>query len=244
MEDKKSDVSQSNNKPIYFLIIGVLLMLVAPFVLTRPAFNSILDLSDYGEIGDVIGGTTAPIINLIGAVLIFYSFREQQKANKIQFDGLNKEIEQNKIQFELNQQTTNYNVILELIKDIETLFEAERNIYASYDYTTVKYIEYLAVCIGEDGNINYGKHTSEIEALLNDFDYLSKTINLINTQNLSDTQRWILSFRLINYMESSFATYLDSIFNMVTLEMDTKFLHDFNILIAILSNARQVLRDY
>ncbi len=78
------------------MIWGLLILLAAPFVLTQPAFIELLDFSESGQIGDTIGGITAPIVSFIGAVLIYYSFEQQIEANKIQREALNIEIKQNR----------------------------------------------------------------------------------------------------------------------------------------------------
>lgn len=44
-----------------------------------------IDFSNTGEIGDTIGGLTAPVIGIIGAWLVFLSFREQWITNQIQY---------------------------------------------------------------------------------------------------------------------------------------------------------------
>jgi len=58
------------------------------YIFTRPAFLSSWNFSDTGQIGDTIGGITAPIINLIGAILVYISFRAQIEANRIQAKAL------------------------------------------------------------------------------------------------------------------------------------------------------------
>jgi len=64
--------------------IGLLILFFVPILLTRPAIWSILDFSKTGQIGDTIGGLTAPFIALIGALLTFLAFWMQFKANKEQ----------------------------------------------------------------------------------------------------------------------------------------------------------------
>jgi len=69
----------------YIFALGFILLLFGTILtLIQPAFWSGYDLSDTGEIGDTIGGITAPIINLLGATLVYSSFLEQNRANKIQ----------------------------------------------------------------------------------------------------------------------------------------------------------------
>ncbi|WP_345954770.1 hypothetical protein [Mucilaginibacter sp. PAMB04168] len=64
---------------------GLLLIIFASlYGFTRAAFWNSWDFSETGQIGDTIGGITAPIINIIGSILIYISFLSQNKANKLQ----------------------------------------------------------------------------------------------------------------------------------------------------------------
>ena len=105
------------NYKFYLLIIGVIFILFSSlYIFTRPAIWSGFDFSNSGQIGDTIGGITAPIINLIGAILIFISFKAQITANRIQFKLLNNEIEsQNK--------DRNFQVILDLFQALKNDFQ-------------------------------------------------------------------------------------------------------------------------
>jgi len=80
---------------IYLIVGVVLLIVISPVLLTLPTFDELFDFSDTGQIGDTIGGITAPFINLLGAILVYLSFSEQQKANKIQQEALLEEIRSN-----------------------------------------------------------------------------------------------------------------------------------------------------
>ena len=68
---------------VWLLILAAALVLCLPVILTQ---SSILgrnfDFTNSGQIGDTIGGITSPFFNLIAAVLIFLSFREQVKTNR------------------------------------------------------------------------------------------------------------------------------------------------------------------
>lgn len=81
------------SKNITILTLGVILILfTSVYLLTRQNIFESWDLSDTGAIGDTIGGITAPIINIIGSILIYISFLEQNKANKIQANQNNFEL--------------------------------------------------------------------------------------------------------------------------------------------------------
>lgn len=60
------------------------LALISPFILTR-SFSRI-DFTNTGQIGDTIGGLTAPILNFLTIILLYLALKEQIDANKIQKD--------------------------------------------------------------------------------------------------------------------------------------------------------------
>lgn len=84
-----------------------------PLLLTRPAIWECFGIAaEPNAIGDTIGGITAPVVNLVGALLVFYSFKEQSKANMF----LQADVERNKAIRE-------YDEIADLIKQVESGFK-------------------------------------------------------------------------------------------------------------------------
>lgn len=69
-----------------FLLI-LLVITVIPFLYTIPAFFERFDYSTTGQIGDTIGGITAPFINGLAAILVFAAFKAQIQANQIFKEG-------------------------------------------------------------------------------------------------------------------------------------------------------------
>lgn len=68
--------------------IQLLLILIAIIIFIPPILVNIhiIDWFSYGkanEIGDTLGGITAPFINGLAALLVFITFKEQIKANKL-----------------------------------------------------------------------------------------------------------------------------------------------------------------
>jgi hypothetical protein len=68
-----------------WLILGLFLLTIGlPFFIYFVSYKDWgFDLTDKGTIGDAIGGITAPIIGIIGAMLVYLSFRAQVKANQL-----------------------------------------------------------------------------------------------------------------------------------------------------------------
>ncbi|MBF9252341.1 hypothetical protein I2I11_03460 [Pontibacter sp. 172403-2] len=67
----------------HLVIVLGLIILVIPPLLKLPAISKFFDFSSAGQVGDTIGGITAPFINAIGAILVFLAFKEQIKANNL-----------------------------------------------------------------------------------------------------------------------------------------------------------------
>lgn len=65
---------------------GFIIALIAPVAFTRPACRHYFDFSNTGEIGDTIGGITAPIIGIISILLLVYTLWEQINFNKKQIE--------------------------------------------------------------------------------------------------------------------------------------------------------------
>ena len=68
-------------------IAGLLLIFTGVFLFTRYSRPFTLDLSNKGSLGDAVNGLSAPIISFFSALLIYITFREQNKANKIQVEA-------------------------------------------------------------------------------------------------------------------------------------------------------------
>lgn len=79
-------------------------------ILSKPALYPFFDLSGSGAVGDTIGGITAPIINLLGAILVYASFRQQLEANRIQKNALHEQIKN-------SQSLKNFDTILDIFHD-------------------------------------------------------------------------------------------------------------------------------
>ncbi len=101
-----------NNKTILLLIGMILILFATVYIFTRNAFYNEFDLSKSGAIGDTIGGITAPVINLIGAILVYLSFQAQIKANKIQFKFISDEVKS-------RENERNYELTIELFKQFK-----------------------------------------------------------------------------------------------------------------------------
>lgn len=92
---------KKNNSARNFLIVGILLTIIVPIIITY--LNPKSDLSNIGIIGDAIGGITTPIVSILGAVLIYIALADQINANKLLIDQIEENKKQNVIQQDREQ---------------------------------------------------------------------------------------------------------------------------------------------
>jgi len=125
----------------WVLAIGGVLLLIAPSILSLSSSIGNFDAST-GVIGDTIGGITAPISNIIGAILVYLALRAQIKANEIVQKQIDRqEIKENKR--ELSEQIHRlYNTLEENIKNYSF-----KGFNSEYDYDENDLKEYK----GSDG---------------------------------------------------------------------------------------------
>jgi hypothetical protein len=117
-----------------WLYVGIAIVLLSPILLTRHNFCSRLDFTQTGEIGDTIGGITAPIVNLLGAILVYLALKAQIEANlflKMQLDDV-------KIKDNIQQQTDDVNQLYYNLKESIDNFN-----YVSFDSNEFGIGQYL-----------------------------------------------------------------------------------------------------
>lgn len=84
IEKYEAEINKHKAKALRYFGVGIALVIIAPVVLTQPAFISSLDFTNSGTIGSTIGGIAAPIVGIITAFLMYQAFLAQLEANKIQ----------------------------------------------------------------------------------------------------------------------------------------------------------------
>jgi hypothetical protein len=125
-KQKEEEIYKNLRSAKWILYLGIIFTFISPFVLTLGARFHIFDFSNTGQIGDTIGGITAPIVNILGAVLVFYALRAQIEANKLIQDQF---YEQKKEELE-NKNIQHISVLYsDFVKNIEDFtFDKEKNV--------------------------------------------------------------------------------------------------------------------
>lgn len=94
--------------------IGLVLLILGCFMVFTIFGTHLWKVENSGEVGDIIGGISGPIISIFGAILIYKSFLVQLEANKIQADNFLKDKEFREL-WELYKDTKNDFISLDFI---------------------------------------------------------------------------------------------------------------------------------
>lgn len=107
-EEKKEQIKKTLKIGKTLLWIGIPICLLSPIIFTQ--YSGIADFTTTGNIGDTIGGITAPFINILGAILVFLALKAQIQANLIIQDQIDQQEIDKRLENEsrqLNQYYTN-----------------------------------------------------------------------------------------------------------------------------------------
>ena len=126
----------------WFLVLGIMLVAISPYIFTREHLTFQFDELT-GPIGDTIGGITAPIVGLIGAILVYYALREQVKANEI----IQRQFKSQKREENKRSKISHISGQIDLIKDELDNFSCfeRKNDRGRNDEETFSYLEYKGV---------------------------------------------------------------------------------------------------
>lgn len=133
-----------------FFIILSLIHFIYVLIITK-YFN----LKDEGTLGDAIGGLTAPLINSITGLLVYFSFRQQLIANHVQITELKKQEERIEEEKKRSEYNATFDRITILISEVKIMME-EFTIYERIvnqddgEVTTEEYKSWYALNIISD----------------------------------------------------------------------------------------------
>lgn len=204
MEDYEKKQKNRLKQSKIILIIGVILLIFSPYILTRSL--GFISFDQTGQIGDTIGGITSPIANLIGAILVYYAFLVQLDANKLIFEQISDEKKEQKI----NQ---NRNYIFEIFKllkeEIYSFSITKQKQIGNYDNKQYVMVEYkgleaidmmLSRLMHEHGNFNQEDH--KLKEFLHIIDLFKRFLKSLNETEINQIDKKFF-LESVEYMYSS-----------------------------------------
>lgn len=191
---KNKQIAEILNKAKWFLGIGIVIILSAPFLLTREYFWEKFNFSETGQIGDTIGGITAPFLNLIGAFLVFYALKAQVKANELIQIQIDKENDEKECENETQNLNQLYSYLTDNINSFQFKslpFEDLRNINEK-DIQETHYGGDAFFCLfsqirchyhGSDYDLKNNQSVSELLSILQVMDILLEKLRNSKSKN-------------------------------------------------------------
>lgn len=173
-----------NVKHARALLIFFLIVLLLPVLLTKlPGY--IFDFSETGQIGDTIGGITAPFVGLIAGYLTFLAFHEQYKSNSEAHKDIKREQFENKF----------YNC-LSLLNNIELNTEIAQigNYKKAFHFMYYEYKAVLWLLLFKHPDIKIGREEDRIEGL----PYLLTSDNP-DVPNVEWSELYIIAYGIFMY---------------------------------------------
>ncbi len=179
---------------IWLLITGILVIVLMPILLTSNSFCESLNFTNTGQIGDTIGGITAPFLSLIGSFLVYFALRAQVKANELiqtQIDDTKKEKTNesegenlNQLYLYLTESIDNFRFKFLSIGHVDNTNDKETGI----EYKGSEAIYYLFSNIfcdyhGSDEDLNCNPSVSELLSTLKIMDILLDKLEKAESKN-------------------------------------------------------------
>lgn len=153
------------------------------------------NLSKGAVAGDAVNGLSAPLIGLLGAFLVFISFREQVKANKIQFQVLNEQRELDLF----------YRLYEELKIDLQRI---QIEYGPKYNQTSV--LDSMMGYLDQNQKPPYDELNSYVYYIFSQFIFLGKRIG--RTKNINDSEVVYLIEKTDRLYELYFAKHYKRLF--------------------------------
>ncbi|MCS3283388.1 hypothetical protein NXV73_13860 [Bacteroides salyersiae] len=129
------------------VLVVVFVAILAPIIFTLPGFEC-FNKTTTGQIGDTIGGTTAPFWGFLSVILLYITLKEQQKFNREQLN------------FNRAQQTaSDYDILMRMRENISNLsnnleVNINKGLAHPQKYTGASYIEELRNTMNPDNSIS------------------------------------------------------------------------------------------
>lgn len=170
--------AQMRKWAMWTLIGGGVLIVFAPWLLAIKC--NLISFADTGEIGDTIGGITAPIVNFMGALLVYYALRAQINANALIFD-----------QFEYQKMSTYISGQISFIReDINNFRLIDRRITNKPEPGTESISKLFSVlCDESHGTYFFENHMREIDQIAMFLDRLCIILLKIDECTLSESDK-------------------------------------------------------
>lgn len=161
-------INLNKSEKLWFVLIGIIIICL-PIIFSQTSW--IFSFEKTGQIGDTIGGITAPFLSFFGSILVYLALKSQIDAN-----------EEFKKQFEKQNQDALFYRLLDNLRD-RTINYSINTIGLKNNFKEIKSYEVLSHLVKELKNyvfgktLLYGKHLVSISPDIIGLDYYLRLLN-------------------------------------------------------------------
>lgn len=158
--ENKDETSEMDASALIF--ITPIIIFLAYLVLWNDHVRMVFGLGDMGPTGDFVAGIAAPFIGFLSATLVYLSFQQQVKANKIQIQALNYEREARKGEAKLAR----YKNIVSLMRSEIIELAYKRKIDREEKYTGMQAYEVFTADLVNHGDTPLKSNRNILDTIL------------------------------------------------------------------------------
>ena len=201
-KEKENEIKKTLKLGKTILWIGIPLCLLSPLLFTLPL--GWLDFTNTGNIGDTIGGITAPFINILGAILVFLALKAQIQANLVVQNQIDRQDAEKKLEDEskqLNQYYSNLKSSIDGFKfstiDPWDIGDNEKPILEGSEAIYKMFSDYICEYHGTEDDMASNPKITELISML---EICEKLLSRINSSDISDREMlWTLTSHQFTY---------------------------------------------
>jgi|688.fasta_scaffold29824_8 hypothetical protein len=199
---KKEKITKTLRIGIILMWIGVPIGLLSPLIFTLE--SDYFDFTKSGNIGDTMGGISAPFINTLAAILVFLALKAQIQANLI----IQEQIEQQEIDKKLEKESSQLHHYYSNLKSSIDGFEfstldtwnigvSENTVVRGSEAIYKLFQEYICSHHGAESDL---KSNPKITELLSMLEICDKLLQLIKNSNVPEKETlWTLTNHQFTY---------------------------------------------
>ncbi|MBU2997798.1 hypothetical protein KO500_15215 [Cellulophaga baltica] len=238
-KDYQSKISSSHNilfnrNNLLLFILLVTFCLIGVIIFTTDAYTDRFKFGKPNEIGDTIGGITAPIINIVSAILIYSTIKLQIKTNKVQFDRISEQIQNQ----EKERTFTIYNNELNNIENYYKNLTYNDNKSSSAISVSIKHLK-LATNSQRNFGDNFNSINNIIEARIYILTNLSSIIEAIENKEFHKSEFDLLNQKVIRFYDTHLKSFDNETLGLKIFEYYSgkiKKVEDLKFIINIIQN--------
>lgn len=224
---EKKIIFELSKKEIKWILVSGGILILLPILFTWSDI-SFISFKDTGDIGDTIGGITAPFLSFFGSILVYMALKAQINANTIINDQFFLQQKKENVQNFENSFFNLMNFHLNIVNSIEKLYDRSKIRRTNKIYLGDDNLEYIA-----KGKLVFEIEYNKIYPYLEDYYYQAKMyFNDFDEIEFKDNESRLSVFKKIydvyysEEIDSQFGNYFRNLYRLIKIIDSYDFYND------------------